>query len=256
MKSLNRSITIPIISFKPSEYNIKNDDGKYVFVGKVYGTPDINKDIFKVSEFLENFSVFNKDELLNASDGIYNWLLYSDDTSEDIKFISTQILSPYDIGTTHQSIAYNNKVDAVVIYGAGELKKESKKIIFNVVSGTFTKKLIQFDFDKIVKNQIINKFKEIFPDSEYDNTIDSYIHKLKSVSNKLLKLYENGGYFVKTFELFNDCVEFHNKFWSIDWNMEYYKKKLDNETENNDIIEKLYIQTLEGMINLLKTAVD
>lgn len=253
MKSLHRSITIPIISFKPSESNIKNCDEKYVFVGKVYGTFDINKDINKVSEFLENFAVFNKDELLNANDGIYNWLLYSDDTSEDIKFTSTQILSPYDIGTTHQSIAYNNKVNAVVIYGAGELKKEDRKIIFNVVSGTFTKKLIQFDFDKIVKNQIINKFKEIFPDSEYDNTTVSYIHKLKTVSNKLLELYEDGGYFVKIFELSNDCVEFHNKFWSIDFNMEYFKKKLDNETENNDIIQKLYVQTLEEMINLLKT---
>ena len=252
MKSLQRSITMPIISFKPSDYNIKNDEDKFVFVGKIYGILDINKDITKVSEFLENFTVFNKDELLNASDGIYNWLLYSD-TSEDIKFISTQIVSPYDIGTTHQSIACNNKVDAVVIYGAGELKKEGNKIIFNLVSGTFTKKLIQFDFDKIVKNQIINKFNEIFPDSEYDNTTDSYIYNLKTVSNKLLELYKHAGYFVKTFELSNDCNEFHNKFWSIDWNMEYYKKKLDIESEDNYIIRKLYMETLEAMINLLKT---
>ena len=253
MKSLYRSnTTTPVISFKPSEYNIKNDDEKYVFVGKVYGTFDINKDITKVLEFLENFTVFNKDELLNANDGFYNWLLYSD-TTEEIKFTSTQILSPYDIGTTHQSIAYNNKVDAIVIYGAGELKKEDKKIIFNLVSGTFTKKLIQYDFDKIVKNQIINKFKEIFPDSKYDDTTDSYNYKVKTVSNKLLELYKKGGYFVKTFELSNDCIEFYNKFWSIDWNIEYYKKKLDNDTDDNDIIRKLYMQTLEGMINLLKT---
>ena len=253
MKSLHRSITIPIISFKPSENNIKNDDNKFVFVGKVYGTSDINKDIIKVSEFLENFTVFNNDELLNASDGIYNWLLYSDDNANDIKFISTQILSPYDIGTTHQSIAHNNKVTAVVIYGAGELKKEDNKIIFNLVSGTFTKKLIQFDFDKSVKNQIINKFKEIFPDSEYDNTTDSYIYKVKTVSNKLLELYKQAGYIVKTFELSNDCIEFHNKFWSIDWSLEYYKKKLDNETEDTYIIRKLYMEVLDAMINLLKT---
>ena len=254
MKSLYRSnTTTPVILLKPSEYNIKNDDEKYVFVGKVYGTFDINKDHIKVSEFLENFTVFNKDELLNATDGIYNWLLYSDDNANNIKFISTQILSPYDIGTTHQSIAYNNKVDAVVIYGAGELKKKDNKIIFNLVSGTFTKKLIQYDFDKIVKNQIINKFKEIFPDSEYDNTTDSYIYKVKTVSNKLLELYKSAGYFVKTFESSNDCNEFYNKFWSIDWNMEYYKKKLDNESEDNYIIRKIYMETIEAMINLLKT---
>ena len=39
--------------------------------------------------------------------------------------------------------------------------------------------------------------------------------------------------------------------------MEYYKKKLDIESdiesEDNYIIRKLYMETLEAMINLLKT---
>jgi len=253
MKSLCRSLTkVPIISLRPSQNNITNDDKKYIFVGKVYGSSDINNDLTKVFEFLKNFTVFNQNELLNAEDGIYNWLMYTDDDANNIKFTSTQILSPFEIGTTHQSIAYN-KVDAVLIYGAGELKKKDNKITFNLVSGTFTKKIIQFDFDKSVKNQIIKKFMEFFPDSEYDDTTDSYIYKLKTIPNKLLELYKQAGYIVKTFELSNDCIEFYNKFWNIDWNMEYYKKKLDNETEDNDIIRKLYMQSLEGMINLLKT---
>jgi len=249
MKSLPRSETHPIITLNPSESTIKNDEGKYVFVGKVYDSSNINNDILKVYEFLENFQVVNENELFN--NGIYNWILYSDDISNNIKFIATQIVSPYELGTTHHSIVCNKKVNAVLIYGAGELKKEDNKIIFNLLSGTYTKKLTDFNFNESIKNEIINKFIEFFPDSTYDNTSDSYVHKVKTVSNKLLELYKNIGYTVRLFELSNDCIKFNNKFWNIDWNLEYYKKKIDTD-EDKKLMLKMYTSTLELMINLLK----
>lgn len=248
MKCLSKSETHPIITLRPSESNIKNDEGKYVFVGKIYGTPNINKDSLKVYEFLENFTVVNENELLNAYDGIYNWLLYSDNNSDNIKFIATQMISPYELGTTHHSIACNKKVNASLIYGAGELKKEDNKITFNLLSGTYTKKIPDFYY-----KEIINKFIEFFPDSTYDNTRDSYVYKVKTVSNKLLELYKELGYTVRLFELSNDCVEFNNKFWHIDWSIEYYKKKIDNKEDDLIIMKKLYNDTLESMSNLLKT---
>ncbi len=253
MKSLPKSETHPIITLRPSESSIKNDEGKYVFVGKIYGTPNINKDSLKVYEFLENFQVVNENELLNTNNGIYNWLLYSDDNSENIKFIATQMISPYELGTTHHSIVCNKKVNARLIYGAGELKKEDNKIIFNLVSGTYTKKLTDFNYNKTIKEGIINKFIEFFPDSTYDNTKDSYVCQLKTVPNKLLELYKNIGYTVRIFELSNDCVEFHNKFWNIDFSIEYYTKKIDNEISNSNTVRQLFIETLEAMSNLLKT---
>jgi hypothetical protein len=247
MKSLHKSETHPIITLRPSKSNIKNDEGKYLFVGKVYGTSNINKDLLKVYEFLENFTLVNENELLIADNGIYNWIMYSNDDSDNIKFIATQIISPYELGTTHHSIACNKKINASLIYGAGELKKEDNKIIFNLLSGTYTKKIPDFYY-----KEIINKFIEFFPDSTYDNTRDSYVYKVKTVSNKLLELYKELGYTVRLFELSNDCVEFNNKFWNIDWNIEYYSKKIDNQEDNLSITRQLYIEALESMIKLLE----
>ena len=256
MKCLSKSETHPIISLNPSEVNIKNEDGKYVFVGKVYGSTDINKDALKVFEFLEYFTVVNESELLNESDGIYNWILYSDDNSDNnsnnVKFIAIHIISPYELGTTHQALVSNKKVNAQLIYGAGELKKEDNKIIFNLLSGTYTKKLTDFNFNEGIKKEIISKFIEFLPDSIYDNTRDSYVNKVKTVSNKLLELYNNIGYIVRIFEISNDCVKFSNNFWHIDWNIEYYKKKLDNKEDDYNIINMLYVKSLEGMSDLLK----
>lgn len=252
MNSLPKSHTHPIISLNPSEFNITNEEGKFVFVGKVYDSPDINKDSLKVFEFLENFTVVNNIELLNENDGIYNWILYSDDNSDNIKFTAIHIISPYELGTTHQALVNNKKVNAQLIYGAGELQKKDNKIVFNILSGTYTKKLTDFNFNESVKKEIINKFKEFFPDAIYDNTRDSYVNKVKTVSNKLLELYKNIGYIVRIFEISNDCVEFNNKFWHFDWSIEYYKKKLNNKENDYDIINMLYLKVLEEMSNLLK----
>jgi hypothetical protein len=252
MNSLPKSETHPIISLNPSESNITNEEGKYVFVGKVYGSPDINKDFLKVFEFLENFTVVNNIELLNENDNIYNWILYSDDNSDDIRFTAIHIISPYELGTTHHALVNNKKVNAQLIYGAGELKKKDNKIIFNLLSGTYTKKLTNFNFNESIKKEIINKFLEFLPDSIYDNTRDSYVNKIKTVSNKLLELYKNIGYIVRIFEISNDCVEFNNKFWHYDWSIEYYKKKLDNKENDYDIINMIYLKVLEEMSNLLK----
>ena len=263
MESLPRSLTHPIITLRPSECSIMNEENKYVFVGKVYDTYNINKDILKVNEFLENFSVCNEKELLNDENenGIYTWIIYSEENSSDIKFMATKVLSPYEIGTTHQSIAYNKRVNANLIYGAGELKKKDNLIIFNLISGTYTKRLIKYNFDDKIKNQIISKFKEFFNSTnlykiEYDERYqsdDSYIQNIVTVSNKLLELYKSINYIVKIFDILNNCVVYNNNFWHIDWSIEYYKKKLDSANESEkDLMQKLYKESLESMNNLIK----
>jgi len=269
MESLPRSTTHPIISLHPSESNVTNDDNKYVFVGKVYGTVNINTDMEKVYKILENFSVYDEKELLSeiCSDGIYTWLIYSNDAdvaNNTIKFAVTQVLSPYEIGTNHQSIAYNKKVNASLIYGAGELKKLNGKITFNLISGTYTKNIIKYDFDKTKKNIIVNKFLEFFNskleqnnfeivfDEQCDSS-DSYIHKVEYVSNKLLELYKDNNFIVRLFDIQNDSIHFSNNFWHIDWTIEYYKKKLENATESEkNLMQQLYNNSLELMNELIK----
>jgi len=264
MESLPRSETYPIISLHPPELNITNDDNKFVFVGKVYGGLNINKDMEKVYKILENFVIYDDKELLtdNCKDGIYTWLIYSNEAEEEenvIKFAATEVLAPYEIGTNHQSIAYNKKVNATLIYGAGELKKSNFIITFNLISGTYTKKIVQYDFSYDKKNIIIKKFFEFFSQIEnqikYDinyNYGDSYINRLNFVSNELLELYKNNNYIVRIFNGNNDCIHFNNNFWHIDWSIEYYKKKLENATDNEkNLMQKLYNNSLDAMNKLI-----
>jgi len=248
------AIRYPIIRFRTPKNNIKNEEGKYVFVGNVYGLMNINDDFSKVLDFLENFPVMNQDELLTSNNSVYNWIMYSEKDSEDIKFAAIEIQSPYEIGTTHQSLAYNKKVNASLIYGAGELKKEDRKITFNVLSGTYTYNIqaTTFDFDKIVTRKIIDKFIELFPESIYQDCKDSYVHSIKTVSNKLLELYKKNGFIFRLFEEYNDWAKFTNNFWRIDFNIEYFKKKIDNKEENEDIMRTLYMEALKSMIDLLE----
>jgi len=262
-------IKYPIIRFRIPQNNVKNEEGKYVFVGKVYGLTNINDDISKVLDFLENFTVLNQEELLTADDGVYNWILYSEKDSKDIKFAAIHIQSPFEIGTTHQSLAYNKKVNASLIYGAGELKIEEaapldaapleaapldKKVTFNVLSGTYTYNIqsITFDFDRIVTRQIIDKFIELFPESTYQDCRDSYVHSIKTVSNKLLELYKKNGFILRLFDEYNDWAKFSNQFWNIDFRIEYFKKKIDDKNENQNIMQTLYMESIESMINLLE----
>jgi hypothetical protein len=254
MKSISLIDKIPnqIISLHPPRYNITNEEGKYIFVGKIYGVSNINDDFSKVLDFLENFTILNQDELLNANDGVYNWILYSEDNSDVIKFAATQILSAYELGTNHKAIAYHKKVNAKLVYGGGELKKEDKKIIFNILSGTYTYVLKLIDYDDNVPVKICNKIIEFFPDANFNNTYESYIHSVRTVSNKLLDLYKSNGFIVKMFEIYNDYANFSNKFWHIDFRIEHFQKKLDDKTENENVIRTLYMESIESMINLLK----
>jgi hypothetical protein len=266
MESIPRSTTHPIITLNPPDFSVTNNENKFVFVGKIYGdtNTNINKDIEKVYKLLENFSVCNEKELLNdcCSDGIYTWLIYSNEGSDEIKFAATEVVSPYEIGTNHQSIAYNKKINASLIYGAGELKKSNNLITFNLISGTYTKKIVQYDFNKTKKNIIVNKFLEFFihqsqPKFEikYDQeceSCDSYIYHVNFVSNELLELYKNNNFIVRIFDINNDCIEFSNKFWHLDWSIEYYKKKLENTTDNEkNVMLTLYMNILESMNKLI-----
>ena len=239
--------------FRPSECSVLNDDGKHVFVGKVYGTQNINEDPEKVQAVLRRFPRLNAEELRSAKDGIYTWLLYSNDDKE-IQFVATEVVSPYEIGTRHQSLAFNERVNALNIYGGGELIKTEGHIEFNLLSGTYSKPLMEMNYTRAVKQKLIETFQTFFPGSEHDDSGDSYIRKVTRVSNSLLDMYKDIGYTVRTFDTYNECAKFHNRFWNIDFSLEHYKTKLDtakNDAEKSEM-GHLYMNYLEQMIQLLE----
>jgi len=254
MQGVERSKEHPIIMLNPGEEPVKTPDGKFVFVGRVYGSKSINEDPAKVQELLSLFTRLDASELLEAKDGIYCWLLYSNEGSDKINFVCTEVVSPFEIGTRHQSLAYNNRLGIDKIYGGGELKKEGLTIVFNLISGTYSKPKLRYNFNKSKTNAIIDGFKIFFPEAVYDNSMDSYISKVNTVSNELLEIYKKNGYIVRLFDTYNDFANFSNSFGSIDFNIEYYKKKMDEAPEaDRTPMRKLYTGALETMIKLLET---
>jgi len=253
MKSIGRVKTHPILMFRQSDCSVLNDDGKHVFVGKVYGTKSIEEDPEKVKAVLRMFPRLNAEELRSAKDGIYTWLLYSNDDKE-IHFVATEVVSPYEIGTRHQALAYNERINALYIYGGGELIKTKDHIEFNLLSGTYSKPLMEANYTHVVKRKLIETFQTFVPDSEYDDSGDSYISKVTRVSNILLDMYKDIGYTVRTFDTYNECAKFHNTFWNLDFSLEYYKTKLQeakNDVEKSTMRD-LYIDSLERMMKLLE----
>jgi len=252
MKSLVRVKTHPILMFRPSECNVRNDDGKHVFVGKVYGTKSIEDDPEKVQAVLRIFPRLNAEELQRAKDGIYTWLLYSNN-DKDIQFVATEVVSPFEIGTRHQSLAYNERINALTIYGGGELMKTKDHIEFNLLSGTYSKPLMEANYTHVVQRKLIETFETFLPGAEYDDSKDSYISKVTHVSNSLLDMYKTIGYTVRTFDTYNECAKFQNTFWNIDFSLEHYKTKLEaaKNDEEKSTMRHFYIDSLERMMELL-----
>jgi len=252
MESISRSTTHPIIMLNPGDSSVKTPDGKFAFVGRVYGTKSINEDPEKVQELLSLFPRLNESELLKANDGIYCWLLYSIEGSDTVKFVCTEVVSPFEIGTRHQSIAYNNRLGVNKIYGGGELIKTGLSIRFNLLSGTYSRPMLRYNFNKSKTKTLIDGFMAFFPEAVYDNSMDSYIHNVKTVSNELLEVYTKYGYTVRLFMEHNEYVKFSNAFWHLDFSIQYYKEKMDAaNVTTKPLMRTLYMQALEAMIKLL-----
>jgi hypothetical protein len=214
MKSISRSTEHPIIQLNPIEFDVRTPDGKYVFVNRMYGTPNINEDPQKVNKLLDLFPRLNEKQLHSAKHGIYTWIFYSVDDSDEIEFVCTEVVAPFEIGTRHQSMVYNESINASKVYGAGELIKNEQGLTFNLLSGTYSKQLI--GSDSMIVNDMIQKFNSFFPHAVYDPSMVSYIQKVTIVSNELLDVYEENGYTVKRFDTYEDKVQFMNTYWMMD----------------------------------------
>lgn len=253
MEGVLRSKDHPIIMLNPGEGSVKTPDGKFAFVGRVYGTKSINEDPAKVQELLMLFPRLDASELLKANDGIYCWLLYSSGNSDTVKFVCNEVVSPYEIGTRHQSLAFNNRLGVDKIYGGGELIKKGQSIKFNLLSGTYSRPMLRYNFNKSKTKALIDGFKAFFSEAVYDNSMDSYINKVQTVSNELLEVYKKYGYTVRLFDTNNDFAKFSNTFWNLDFRIQYYKEKMDAaNAASKPLMTTLYTETLESMIKLLE----
>jgi hypothetical protein len=261
--SMLKAANHPIIMLRDSSCNVQTPDGKYVFVAKL-GFESINKDPALVQELLHKFTHLNDKQLLEANDGVYTWMIYTESEaptpqpSPELKFICTEVLSPFEIGTRHQALAFNNRTSVGRIYGAGELTKVGPKITFNLRSGTYTYRMVQYNFsrNRAKSKPIIAAFHHFFPEAEEDpDPNHSMIDNVTTVSHIVLDLYKRYGYIVILFDTKNDCVKFNNAFNNQDWQMRYYKKKLDTEKDLDAMHKKIYteslIKAMESMLEMV-----
>jgi len=112
--------------------------------------------------------------------------------------------------------------------------------------------MLIYNFNKSKTKTLIDGFKVFFPEAVYDNSVDSYIHNVKTVSNELLEVYKKYGYIVQLFEDRNEYVKFSNAFWHLDFKIQYYKEKMDAaNAASKQLMRTLYTEALEAMIKLL-----
>ena len=110
---------------KPSKQCTFEVDGKRVYVAP--------KDEDTLRTYLESKRVVT--DVQKAKDGVYTWILYRTEKGGDLSFAASRVKSVLESGTLHRAIAYRAK--AKTVHGAGEFKKDGKKIHINVQSGTF-----------------------------------------------------------------------------------------------------------------------
>jgi len=254
MNSLPKNMVHPIVMFRDHSCDVKTEDGKHIFVAKL-GEDDINKNPEKLHEFLSYFPKLDEKMFLDAGDGVYTWILYSEPDSTDIKFLTNEVVSPFELGTPHQALAFDKRHNVDKIYGGGEIWKHKGVIEYNLLSGTYSYPLVKYNRTK--KRAIESAFLRFFPDAVRGDDEDGYMYNIKVVKTEILELYKKFGYTVILFDTYNTCAKFSNEFGSLDWNIDYNKKKLAEAIlENDEMKEKTHrtilISGLEKMIKLLE----
>lgn len=106
-------------------------DGKIAYVSPP-------EDQAKKMQFIKEQPTITQVGLKLAKDGVYTWILCKTrGGGDDIHFHARYVRSVLEVASLHLAIA--RAVGATTVHGAGELKKEGKKITFNFQSGSYMK---------------------------------------------------------------------------------------------------------------------
>jgi hypothetical protein len=209
------------------------ETGQFVLVAA------LRSDMAETSEEIQKFFSeksphYSRNDLLSkAPDGIYNWIFYESlYTPLKFSFICVQVLSPFELGTLHNSLASTSSLNVKKVWGGGELKKKYGVIReFNTQSGTFMKTA-----SKEHEDAIIDIFQASFPGAEYKAT-SSMISSINTIPRTVLKDYMT--YFhciVLLFNTLDECKMIRDK---IDTITDGLKDKTLSDEQKNRYISKL-----------------
>lgn len=155
-------------------------------------------------DFYDKLPLYSSNTFLNAPDGIYTWIL-TKRTGGSPAFFAIKVQSFLEIGTVHKNIA--ERAGAAKVYAAGELRKEGQKISANVMSGTYSCRIIERHPNR--SNSLINTTVQHLESMGLDVKVlpCGTILKPESipVQKDELELYNSIGCEIKMFKTKGDC---------------------------------------------------
>jgi hypothetical protein len=200
----NNPLTDPLL-FRNNHLPTKTKNNKYVYITNY----KYLNDPIKRQEILYKFDRLDEQQLIYSENNCYTWIIYSEKNNPNLKFRATQIISPYEVGTRHQSIIYDDRLNVDKIYFAGELKKDNKNIIYNLSSGSYS---LPIKNNNVEYLEYVNNAKKIFntlfvSPIYTDNLYLNDNEEIKIISDNLLEIYESLGLEVYKFD---SITEFNN----------------------------------------------
>ena len=218
---------LPIIPFLPdmdSSCSTRNNRGRSLFVTRSTPVPE------DVQGVLNHFVRLDNRELLGAADGIYTWLIYSEPESDDLKFICSEVVSPFEFGTRHQALAHDARYKIDRVYGSGELRKTGPRIEYNLFSGSYSWAILEPLAGDPMKRQEAEKaieeaFESLIPGAArgLDETL---IDERVIMRAQTQALYKQLGFNIFDFDNTADCEGFRDWFWDVQELLDEYKRDL------------------------------
>jgi hypothetical protein len=123
-------VNVPYFAFKTRTRTV-DKDGKEILFKLRNG-----QNRTEIYDFFKSMIVSNEGIKL-ADDGIYTWILIASDKDPYGDLYAAKTISMQEIGTLHKNIYDTMTKSKPVIIAAGEFDKKGKKIIFNLLSGTY-----------------------------------------------------------------------------------------------------------------------
>lgn len=148
--------------------------------------------------YLESIERLTVEELLEARDGVYTWMMYRTRGDPSLKFAATRVQSVFEVGTLHRAIAQS--MGAATVHGAGEMKKEGGTLIYNFQSGSYVASWIKAK-DRTctladMEEYLVPKLMELFPPRTLRRQRVSATFITMEPTMEELQLYADAGFLV------------------------------------------------------------
>jgi hypothetical protein len=207
--SLASPNTPPYIDVTPDSFNISNYNtpqqnaylhGKQYVSVRIANTTKRNN---VIRQFKDRTPIYDNRTFSAAPDGVYIYLL------SDKGFSAIQVRSYIELGAKHKILAKETGASKVFI--AGELSKNGAAVVFNLLSGTYTRYLVEENTTGNLSKKMQHTIESILLTMGLTPTFttETLINKKKlPLSDDELRLYKNMGYEIRSYPKEGFCSKY------------------------------------------------